>query len=49
MTFAGSEIFALFYACAVIGAVIYLFRLLGRLVQAHERIATALERNQQDR
>ena len=36
-------LFALVYFICVIAIIIYLIRLLGRFVRAHERVASALE------
>ncbi len=36
-------LFALVYFICVIAIIIYLIRLLGRFVSAHERVASALE------
>jgi hypothetical protein len=35
--------FFLVYVCCVIGVIIYVLRLLGRFVSAHERMATSLD------
>ena len=45
MNFSGlfSGLFALLYVGCVVAVIIYLFRLLGRFVSAHERVAGALE------
>jgi hypothetical protein len=36
-------LFVLVYAACVIAVIIYVLRLLGRFVSAHERVANALE------
>jgi flagellar biogenesis protein FliO len=44
-------LFVLLYLACVIAVIIYVLRLLGRLVSAHERVASALEviaRKQED-
>jgi hypothetical protein len=38
-----SGLFVLVYAACVIAVIIYVLRLLGRFVSAHERVASALE------
>ena len=40
--------FLVLYVCAIIGVGIYVLTLLSRFVQAHERIAGALERTAQN-
>ena len=39
-----SSVFLLLYFCAIIGVGIYVLVLLGRFVNAHERMASAVER-----
>jgi len=36
-------LFALVYLACVVGVVIYVLRLLGRFVSAHERVASSLD------
>jgi len=36
-------LFALVYLACVVGVVIYVLRLLGRFVNAHERVASSLD------
>jgi hypothetical protein len=38
-----SSLFVLIYLACVVGVIIYVLRLLGRFVSAHERVASALE------
>ena len=38
-----SGLFPLVYAACVIGVIIYILRLLGRFVSAHERVASSLD------
>jgi hypothetical protein len=38
-----SGLFVILYAACVIAVIIYVLRLLGRFVSAHERVANALE------
>ena len=43
-----TSIFLVLYVCAIVGVGIYVLTILSRFVQAHERIAGALERTAQN-
>jgi hypothetical protein len=38
-----SGLFLLVYVACIIGVIVYVLKLLGRFVSAHERVASALE------